>query len=89
MEFDAMVGPVGWSETADLARIAERMNASGLMFTETGQTPWMSIAAATVAAPSLHLIRDRRRVPCESDDRSRPGLGDRGQLRRSVPSRVG
>jgi len=46
MDFDIMVGPSRWNDAAELAVTAERAGFSGLMFTETGQTPWMSIAAA-------------------------------------------
>ena len=53
MDFDIMVGPNRWSDAAELAVTAESAGFSGLMFTETGQTPWMSIAAAAMAAPSL------------------------------------
>ncbi len=53
MDFDIMVGPSRWNEAAKLAVTAESAGFSGLMFTETGQTPWMSIAAAAMAAPSL------------------------------------
>ena len=53
MEFDIMVGPRRWNDAAELASTAESAGFSGLMFTETGQTPWMSIAAAAMAAPSL------------------------------------
>ena len=50
MEFDVMVGPTRWNEAADLARRIEAAGFSGMVFTETGQTPWMSIAAAATAA---------------------------------------
>jgi probable F420-dependent oxidoreductase len=53
MDFDVMVGPSNWAEAADLARRVEEAGFSGMVFTETGQTPWMSIAAAAAAAPSL------------------------------------
>ena len=53
MNFDVMMGPSGWADAADLARRVEQAGFSGMMFTETGQTPWMSIAAAATAAPSL------------------------------------
>lgn len=53
MEFDVMVGPVRWAEAAELARGLEGAGFSGMTFTETGQTPWMSIAAAASAAPTL------------------------------------
>lgn len=51
-----MMGAVGWAEAAEQARTVERMGASGMMFTETGQTPWMGMAAAASAAPSLHVM---------------------------------
>ncbi len=53
MHFDVMVGPTTWTGAADLARQVERAGFSGMTFTETGQTPWMSIAAAASAAPTL------------------------------------
>ncbi len=53
MHFDVMVGPCSWTEAADLARRVEAAGFSGMVFTETGQTPWMSIAAAAAAAPTL------------------------------------
>ena len=55
MEFDLMVGPSTWGDAADLARLAEDAGFSGMVFTETGQTPWMSIAAAAQAAPTLEF----------------------------------
>lgn len=53
MHFDVMVGQCSWTEAADLARRVEAAGFSGMVFTETGQTPWMSIAAAAAAAPTL------------------------------------
>ena len=53
MEFDVMVGPSTWAAAADLAREVEGAGFSGMVFTETAQTPWMSIAAAATAAPTL------------------------------------
>jgi probable F420-dependent oxidoreductase len=53
MQLDVMVGPSRWDESADLARRVERVGFSGMTFTDTAQTPWMSIAAAATAAPSL------------------------------------
>jgi probable F420-dependent oxidoreductase len=53
MHFDLMVGPTRWADAAELARMAEAAGFAGMVFTETGQTPWMSIAAAATAAPSL------------------------------------
>jgi probable F420-dependent oxidoreductase len=48
-----MVGPTRWTDAADMARRVEQAGFTGMLFTETGQTPWMSIAAAAAAAPSL------------------------------------
>jgi probable F420-dependent oxidoreductase len=53
MDIDVMVGPTRWADAADLAQRVEQAGFSGMLFTETGQTPWMSIAAAATAAPSL------------------------------------
>jgi probable F420-dependent oxidoreductase len=53
MNFDVMVGPSSWTEAADLARRVEEAGFSGMVFTETGQTPWMSVAAAAAASQSL------------------------------------
>ncbi|HEY8545822.1 MAG TPA: LLM class flavin-dependent oxidoreductase, partial [Acidimicrobiales bacterium] len=53
MHFDLMVGPSRWDDAAALARTAEAAGFAGMVFTETGQTPWMSIAAAATAAPTL------------------------------------
>jgi probable F420-dependent oxidoreductase len=53
MNIDVMVGPTRWTDAADLARRVEQVGFSGMLFTETGQTPWMTIAAAATAAPSL------------------------------------
>ena len=53
MEFDLMIGATSWAKAAGLARDVEANNFSGMLFTETSQTPWMSIAAAAMAAPSL------------------------------------
>jgi probable F420-dependent oxidoreductase len=55
MNIDVMVGPTRWADAADLARRVEQAGFSGMLFTETGQTPWMTIAAAATAAPSLTL----------------------------------
>ncbi len=53
MHFDMMVGPLRWSDSASIAKNAEAAGLSGITYTDTGQTPWMSIAAAATAAPSL------------------------------------
>jgi probable F420-dependent oxidoreductase len=55
MRFDLMTGAAAWEPTANLARDLERVGFSGMVFTETSQTPWMSIAAAAMAAPSLEF----------------------------------
>jgi probable F420-dependent oxidoreductase len=55
MEFDIKTSADSWDNIAELARDMEDMGASGLLFTEAGQTPWMMIAAAAMAAPSLDL----------------------------------
>lgn len=55
MEIDVMVGPSSWAEAAALARDVEASGFSGLLFLDTAQTPWMSMAAAAAAAPTLHL----------------------------------
>jgi len=53
MDFDVMVMPGRWTEAAELARRAEQAGFTGMTFVDTGQTPWMCIAAAATAAPSL------------------------------------
>ncbi len=53
MHFDLMIGPSSWNDAANLARDAEAAGFSGMLFTETGQTPWMTIATAAQAAPTL------------------------------------
>jgi probable F420-dependent oxidoreductase len=56
MHFDVMVGPTRWAQAAELGRQLEGAGFAGMTFTETGQTPWMSIAAAAQAAPTLHFM---------------------------------
>ncbi|MFQ5557698.1 MAG: TIGR03617 family F420-dependent LLM class oxidoreductase [Acidimicrobiales bacterium] len=53
MHFDLMTGGTTWSAGATLAREAQRVGFSGMVFTETTQTPWMSIATAATEAPAL------------------------------------
>ena len=53
MELDIMTGSGRWSELAERARQVESAGFSGMLFTETSSTPWMGIAAASMAAPSL------------------------------------
>jgi probable F420-dependent oxidoreductase len=55
MRFDLMVSGRTWEQTARLARQLEAAGFSGMLFTEQSQTPWMSICAASMAAPTLEL----------------------------------
>ena len=55
MRFDLMAPGRTWSETADLARLIADQGFSGMVFTEQTQSPWMSIAAASAAAPTLEF----------------------------------
>ena len=55
MKFFVMNMSTTWASTAREARRLEEAGISGLMFTEAGQAPWMSIAAAGTAAPDLEL----------------------------------
>ena len=55
MEFDVMTRATTWDNVADLARRVEGAGFSGMLFTEGHQVPWMNIAAASLAAPSLHF----------------------------------
>ena len=55
MRVDVMVTATSWAGVAELARTVEAEGFSGLLFTETSQTPWMRLAAAAAAAPSLEL----------------------------------
>ncbi len=50
-----MAGAATWADTARLARDIEAAGFSGMLFTETSQTPWMAMAAAATAAPSLEM----------------------------------
>ena len=53
MEFDLMARASTWAEAANLARRLEGAGFSGMMMTESSQVPWMTIAAAAMAAPRL------------------------------------
>jgi hypothetical protein len=55
MEFDVMTRATTWDHVATLARRTEAAGFSGMLFTEGHQVPWMNIAAAALAAPSLHF----------------------------------
>ena len=48
-----MSGASTWAESARLATELERVGFSGMLYTETSQVPWMQIAAAATAAPTL------------------------------------
>jgi probable F420-dependent oxidoreductase len=54
MEFDVMTRADTWRNVAQLARDVESAGISGMLFTEGAQVPWMQIATAAQAAPSLH-----------------------------------
>jgi probable F420-dependent oxidoreductase len=53
VEFDLMSGGSTWADSARLATELERVGFSGMLYTETSQVPWMQIAAAATAAPTL------------------------------------
>jgi probable F420-dependent oxidoreductase len=55
MKFDLMAGAMPWAATAELAQNLEQIGFSGMLFTEAGQTPWMQIATAATAAPTLEF----------------------------------
>ena len=44
-----------WSEAAELAKKLEASGFSGMLMTESSQVPWMVIATAAMAAPTLHF----------------------------------
>lgn len=48
-----MTGSGRWSDIAERARQVEAAGFSGMLFTETSATPWMTITAAAMAAPNL------------------------------------
>ncbi len=50
-----MLAGRSWDYTARLARTVDEAGFSGMVFTEQSQTPWMSIAAASIAAPGLEF----------------------------------
>lgn len=53
MEVHLMAPSQPWAQTAELARAVEQAGFCGMVFTETTQAPWLSVAAAAQAAPSL------------------------------------
>lgn len=55
MDFDLMTGNNSLREMARLAVTWEQLGFSGITFTETGRTAYLSAAVAAVAAPTLSL----------------------------------
>jgi len=53
MEFDVKTGVDTWANTAAFARDMADNGISGLLFTESGQVPWMMLTAAALAVPEL------------------------------------
>ena len=85
MEFDVMTRATTWDNVADLARRTEAAGFSGMLFTEGHQVPWMNIAAAALAAPSLHFstgiaIAFARSPMVSARDRLGAGAEHQGQV---------
>jgi alkanesulfonate monooxygenase SsuD/methylene tetrahydromethanopterin reductase-like flavin-dependent oxidoreductase (luciferase family) len=55
MHVDAMTTPQPLGQIGDLARRAQSVGFSGLLFTETGRTAYLNAAVASQAAPGLEL----------------------------------
>ncbi len=55
MYVDAMTIPQSLSQAGATARRAQQAGFSGLLFTETGRTPYLNAAVASQAAPGLEL----------------------------------
>jgi len=55
MHVDAMTTPAPLGRISDLARRTQSAGFSGLLFTETGRTAYLSAAVASQAAPELEL----------------------------------
>lgn len=53
MQIDVMVRPARWDMVSELAQRLDGSGFTGMTFTDVGATPWISIAAAARAAPSL------------------------------------
>jgi probable F420-dependent oxidoreductase len=53
MKFDVKTVADSWENVVSFARDMEGAGVSGLLFTESGQVPWMMVAAAAMAAPTL------------------------------------
>ena len=58
VQIDLMTGSSSWEDSADLARKLEGAGFSGMLYTETTQVPWMQIAAAATAAPTVTVVRE-------------------------------
>ncbi|GFG52276.1 LLM class F420-dependent oxidoreductase [Mycolicibacterium agri] len=56
MHVDVMTVPQRLAEIGALARRTQAAGFSGLLFTETGRTPYMNAAVASQAAPGLELL---------------------------------
>jgi probable F420-dependent oxidoreductase len=55
MHIDVMTVPQSLDKTGDLARRTHAAGFSGMLFTETGRTPYLNAAVASQAAPGLEL----------------------------------
>ncbi|MCV7152088.1 TIGR03617 family F420-dependent LLM class oxidoreductase [Mycolicibacterium pyrenivorans] len=55
MHVDVMTTPQPLQQTGDLARRTQAAHFSGMLFTETGRTAYLNVAAAALAAPGLEL----------------------------------
>ena len=55
MKFDIMVANLSWQQSAQTAQALQEQGFSGMLFTETGTTPWMQIATAATAATKLEF----------------------------------
>ncbi|MEM7252403.1 MAG: TIGR03617 family F420-dependent LLM class oxidoreductase [Pseudomonadota bacterium] len=55
MEFDIKAQATPWDQAASNARQFEKAGFSGVLYTEGRQVPWMMIAAAAMAAPTLQF----------------------------------
>lgn len=55
MDLELMVGGRPWEQVSTLARDAEDVGFTGMVFTETTQPPWLSLAAAATATSRLDL----------------------------------
>ena len=56
VQFDYMTGAMTWAEARELAVSLEQAGFSGMLFTESGQVPWMQISQAASAVESLEFF---------------------------------